>query len=247
MNNKVPHRWKWLISTLQDAGIEKPLIAGGAVRDLYMNKPAKDIDVFIHIDDLFSVLSTISRETLVGPTVVQVTPPVPIPTSNQTGFSALLNVLAATNNVGSVKPIDTHNVDAVCTDIKKLFKADHVQLLGNSDGVHYEYSRGRVIKGVYKITYSNDPTPVELIVLDIPAMDYFNDYFDVGICKAYFNGSRLHYSPECINDLKNHTITIVGKMDAHQLYTTLGKHVVKLLQYFPKYDVRIIPDRVLKK
>ncbi len=218
MNNKVPHRFKWIISTLKEAGISNPLIAGGAVRDLYFKRPYRDIDVYVHTDELIKAIDSIS--------------PLPIPTP---GPKSVFEV--------AVMMAEIADPSRECKAIQKLLKADSVQIKGYQNNPYYDNNH---ICCVYQVNYQG-LEPVELIVVDINPLVYFNDFFNIGICKAYFNGSKLHYGPDFMSDVTNKTLTIVGQMDERQLYTTLSKHVAKLLQYFPKYDVRIIPDRVLKK
>lgn len=86
----------------------------------------------------------------------------------------------------------------------------------------------------------------EFIFVKCPPKTYVREYFDVGICKCWYDGNRVHYTHDFMYDATNRTLSIVGRMNAQELYNTLNNHLRRLQEKFPHHDVRIDPSKVTK-
>ena len=230
---KVPNKFKWLIKSLKDAGFDSPLIAGGAVRDLYFNRSSKDIDVFVRLPNN-------ECDPSMGQTAANV-----VVSQAQLNINRLMSTTTVTssNNKSKPKKSDRSSPD-LSTQLKEALSAQSVKLASANDPDGEYYDTTGVIDAVYTVNF-DDGSVVDVIVLTIDPIEYVDVYFDVGICKAHFNGSRLHYSTDFLKDARNKTLTLVGLMDAAQLHRSLSKHCGRLLTYFPGFEVHIDRKRVL--
>jgi len=79
----------------------------------------------------------------------------------------------------------------------------------------------------------------QLIFLTIPPIEYVNDWFDIGLCKAYYDGTRVHYTSDYVTDATNKTLTIVGK----HLNTgpAIDERIKRLQLKYPEYVVKFAP------
>jgi len=95
------------------------------------------------------------------------------------------------------------------------------------------------ILDVVKIEFSDMSAPLEVVFVDLPPKQYFEDFFDLGICKAYYDGTKLHYTSDFFKDVKNKTFTVVGKTTPYLLFRTFNTHIRKLKLRFPDHEIRV--------
>jgi hypothetical protein len=191
---KLTNKQQYLLWTLQDLGLESAVIAGGALRDSYFGNPYKDVDIFVHQDDLLAaseVWSVVSDEQ----------PP---------------------------------------ADNEKFWQA-----LCDRTGMHWPersspssraYERNNV-NTVWKMEQNQSHHSVEFIVLDCNPIHYIDKYFDVGICKTWFDGKRVHYSKDFMHDAHNQQLTVCGRMDKHERKHCESHYLPRLQKKFPNHSV----------
>ena len=79
-----------------------------------------------------------------------------------------------------------------------------------------------------------------IVILLVPPIVYINDYFDVGICKAYFDGKKIRLTNDFIIDQRNNTLTVVSKhLTRNLLDRVMKNHMPRLKKKYPNHTVLI--------
>jgi len=82
----------------------------------------------------------------------------------------------------------------------------------------------------------------QIIFTSVNPIDYVNRRFDFGLCKAYCDGSRVHFTSDFMSDSMNKTITLVGEdLSDQQVQYALSDHLPKIHEKYPGYRL-IVPD-----
>jgi len=83
-----------------------------------------------------------------------------------------------------------------------------------------------------------------VILVDTDPKAYVMNYFDIGLCKAYFDGKRFHLSADFITDSKNATLTIVAHRSIKQreFDNMMMYHVAKIQKKYQNH-VLIVPKK----
>jgi len=110
------------------------------------------------------------------------------------------------------------------------------------------------VNSVVKFDLNNDIT-VDIIITNVAPDLYVREYFDIGICKTYTNGTRVFYTPDFISDVENKTITILGKhMTFEEIERCEADHAERVQEKYPSHTIvkaphiqRIINSRNTKK
>lgn len=115
------------------------------------------------------------------------------------------------------------------TNQRTLFKHNQTNSYYHCNNV-YEIVEMDVDHLKYQFIFVDHSSPI----------DYVNTEFDVGLCKAYCDGSKLHYTKDFLQDATNKKITIVGGItNEAQLNRTMTHHIPKLQQKFPTFTVEV--------
>lgn len=95
--------------------------------------------------------------------------------------------------------------------------------------------------------WKNNETVNQIIVLHnhMKPKHYVEHHFDLGICKTWADGKRIHFSSEFMSDVQNNTLTLCGIMDMQQLYRCLHGHVRKMSNRYPKRTIVLNLDKVI--
>ena len=73
-------------------------------------------------------------------------------------------------------------------------------------------------------------------------MEYVTRYFDVGLCKAYCDGVKLHFSADFMHDTQFKKLTIVTEdIQQDEFNRMMDGHVEKLKQKYPTHALVIPP------
>lgn len=84
--------------------------------------------------------------------------------------------------------------------------------------------------------------PHEIIVTRIPPIEYVENNFDIGLCKAYCDGTKFRFTPDFMHDMRNRTMTIVSKkMDVPSMIHTIKEHFPRISHRYPGYSL-VIPE-----
>jgi len=95
-------------------------------------------------------------------------------------------------------------------------------------------------------------TPFQLIFVDVPPVEFVENYFDIGLCKCYVERAthitgkerslRIHYSNDFLQDSLNKTLTICGRdMTKAQFEYTMKNHLPRIQYKYPTHSVRVAP------
>lgn len=154
------------------------IIAGGAVRDSLTNRMVKDVDVFLH-KDLKRHIDT-SAWTKMGKE------------EDDDGLGAVVAGALGVSTGSSPQWFNPAGFSAKSTAVK-VKSTDY----GNNH-----------VDEVYEIDDWKDMDfPVNVVFLDIDPVEYVTKHFDLGICKAWYDGDYIRTHSDFINDVNNNTIT----------------------------------------
>lgn len=112
------------------------------------------------------------------------------------------------------------------------------------------YTLGNLVDTV-RDTESSEGTPVQLVFVNGDPVEYVCKYFDLGICKTWYDGKHIHCHNDYTNDINNRTITLaIGTEAFHEAYPNaqralshIRKHADRVKQKYPSYRV-IVPTTV---
>lgn len=78
----------------------------------------------------------------------------------------------------------------------------------------------------------------QFIFLAHDPVEYVKKHFDIGLCKAYCDGVKIHLSEDFMEDSNNQTLTICAKeMSRSEFDYVLDHHLPKLTDKFPGWKV----------
>lgn len=211
----IPPEWKKFLATVQQF-FPSAIIAGGALRDLIVEKPIKDVDIFISDMDM-NVDQTGVFEQL----------------ANALGIAMLQeceesdrDFLRVDNDFKSIK-VDFSDVAAKTGQINSEY------LSADSDRVVYE----SFINYIVSVKYNS--VIYQLILTEAEPKSYVYNDFDFGICKIFFDGNKLTATEEFWYDYENKQITFAGKFSVGQAIHTLFTHRENIIKKFPGWKVVI--------
>jgi len=108
-------------------------------------------------------------------------------------------------------------------------KNDEIKLFGDE----YTFNGlDTLILGVWEVLKGN--TRYQLILLKIDPRKYVCNHFDFGICRAYCDGTKMHFTNEFLVDSLNQTITLYKEnLTEPQLQYAVTNHLQKIQQKYP--------------
>lgn len=123
----------------------------------------------------------------------------------------------------------------------KLNDTDYVSQPGK-DSEHYEILNH--IDAVWEIQKSG--TLYNIITVDLEPIEYVLRYFNIGLCKAYCDGTKIRLTADFIHDSRTKQLTIVAEdMSQDEFNHMMNYHIVKLQIKYPEYSL-IIPVNYIK-
>jgi hypothetical protein len=130
--------------------------------------------------------------------------------------------------------------------IDKLFDLNHnsgdsIRLLQPKNPKGSCAGRNHIVN-VYDIY--KDGINFQAIILNKSPQEYVNNHFDTGINMCYYDGNLVRFTPEFMSDFNNKTVTIRGVQTPIELYLSVTRHVPKILQKYPTFDVRVDVESV---
>lgn len=92
------------------------------------------------------------------------------------------------------------------------------RLLGSDET---EYRLANVVSKVFENTRGYD-YPVQVVFTTTDPEEYVTRYFDFGICKAWYDGTRIHCHKDFVRDVNNKTITMcMDDKSLHRAYSNV--------------------------
>ena len=115
---------------------------------------------------------------------------------------------------------------------------DYIEQAGDSDE---SYEGKNHIGIVWEI--QSEGVLYNIILVDINPIEYVEKYFDIGLCKAYFDGKRFRLTADFINDSKNKTLTVVvNNIKQGEFEHMMEWHVAKLQRKYKDHTV-VVPEK----
>ena len=175
------------------------IIAGGAIRDLYLGRSSNDIDVYINLQDMgYSHYRAKSGIIFKRSGVVL------------NRIDELLGLMVGT--IHHTTATEDYQDGLICVADCDNYKGRKIQFVFTRLEVEEEVKR-----------------------------------FGVHLSMAYFDNVKLHFTPEFLNDVKNHTLTIPSRIltDQNEWKRVAVRYLPKMKSYFPNYKIIIdITDMV---
>lgn len=198
---------------IQSAGHTSAIIAGGAIRDTVMDVMVNDVDIFIQS-------------------------PSHIP-SDQPRPDCL--------------PAHPFKHEEWLTYWARVLKLDTKTRSVVGDRISWHYSAYTPPADHSTETFKHSPSILsvwnvfrgfnmyQLIFTTSNPVEYVEEKFDFGICKAYCDGTRVRLTRDFVTDSRNRTITLVGKeLTARQVEYAVSSHFPRIQEKYPGYKL-IIP------
>ena len=194
-----------VLRQIQRERFPEAIIAGGAPRDLFLEQPIKDFDIFIKDRagatdpqfwcNLFGLEHLVEHEWMDIQTMA---------------FMSFRNILM------NAKDKAPANVNTSGYEVKQ----------------HLRQVFDMIIHDVI----------FQVIVVDIDPKEYVEDWFDFGLCKAWCDGTRFHYTGPFMEDVRNRTLTVVQKkMSRPEMEFCLKVRKPRLLAKYPGYTFKVAP------
>ncbi len=201
-------------------GTNNVILAGGALRDDYMDKSDEisDYDIFINNNTFIPERpkSAVKR------------------TTEEYGRKTF------EDNI--VKRVFPH-----CTNFDLLFDGTYMTCEDQLDCCgDIKPGPNSQVLGVWEIDDHNDNV-YQLVFTKLNPVDHINKYFDIGFCKVYCDGTKIRYTADFLHDAKNRQLTIVGDdMTADQVEYTINHHCDKIQWKYGNSFRIVVPERYQK-
>ena len=86
-------------------------------------------------------------------------------------------------------------------------------------------------------------TLYNVIIVNMDPTEYVTRFFDVGLCKAYCDGSRIKLTSDFMHDSRFKRLTLVSeRMTLDEFYYMMDNHIVNLKQKYPNHSL-VVPPR----
>lgn len=112
---------------------------------------------------------------------------------------------------------------------------NYIRKVGSED-----YSGKNHIGAVWEMQKHNKL--YNIIVVDIDPIEYVTKWFDIGLCKAYCDGTKIRFTADFMHDSRSKKLTIVSKnMDETEFWNMMCKHATKLRRKYPQHSLVVPP------
>lgn len=141
-----------------------------------------------------------------------------------------------------------HSIEQVFSShdgIEQLFTNEYLTIEEQHDTLgEIKPGSHQQITGVWETT-ENDHT-YQLIFTKNKPIVHVEKFFDIGLCKAYCDGTKIRYTHDFLLDAKNKTLTIVGDdMTKDQVEYAIFHHADKISWKYDGFRV-VVPHRYQK-
>lgn len=97
----------------------------------------------------------------------------------------------------------------------------------------------KVEHGLEILEGSKDNVPFNIMLLSCSPESYVLDYFDINLCRIYYDGDNIHASKEFLEDVANKTITLDGKhLTIDRIERSIENHIPRIQKKYPDYEVK---------
>lgn len=131
-------------------------------------------------------------------------------------------------------------------ELQNILRLNPTKSRGYSDELHWvkqnytgDHTGGRV-SNIWNVV--KNFIPYQIILTLKPPVDFVNNHFDLGICKAYCDGTKFRYTPDFMRDAQNKCFTVVAKdMTEPEFIYTMHHHIPAIQHKYPGFSTRIAP------
>jgi len=133
--------------------------------------------------------------------------------------------------------------DALTTDfwtevfdlnLDRTWEPDYIEEL-EADG---DYDNLNDIEMVFEL--SKNDIKYNVVLVDIEPVDYVNEVFDFGICKAYCDGTKVTFTKDFISDAENKFLTFTNLTASVDSFCySMNTHLQKLIMKFPNHRIYV--------
>lgn len=222
------------------AHIPGAIIAGGAVRDTLGDAPIKDIDIFVSYKHAIHV--KIDAWSLLGRRASKLFDCYGMPTGYTPPADKATHITArvAHSNLNGGGSIHLGNLSG------SIVVQVPISPMGNlSTTKSSSYDNNRKIVEVYEAYHPKSGYLLNLIFTEVDPVKYVTDYFDFGICKAWYDGSFVNMHGDYTTDVNNKTITmtlpeehVIACYGSKQAgINSMREHADRILWKYPGYKI----------
>jgi len=109
----------------------------------------------------------------------------------------------------------------------------------------YDVANNNAIDAVFEMT--KNELKYNIIVINMPPVQYIEEVFDFGICKTYCDGKKMTFSKEFMSDVEHKTLTFTDKKVSDANFNhAINVHLPKLQKKYPTHSI-IIPPKYQQK
>lgn len=91
------------------------------------------------------------------------------------------------------------------------------------------------------INLQKDGILYQIISLKVDPVEYVKKHFDVGLCMAWCDGTRLRFTQRFQTDAANKTITLCGDLTEQEYDYAVRNHIPRIKQKYPNFTVEVEP------
>jgi hypothetical protein len=227
--------------SLRSSGL---IIAGGAVRDLYFGKDVRDVDLYfngsvVNLTDLATELHCLDVDRMArergfeSAALIRRNAPV-------TKSTAPDDVQSASIPIGGMWAVPTgQGFYQISASAPKASTGSG----GNSGSGSKQDAHGKQhpLRSVEEFTLriNDQHFDIELMDVAMNPIDYVMTHFAVKLCRCYYDGTAVRYTPDFFSDAQNKTLTVACAIEHARLERLFSYYLPKLQYYFPDFTVRV--------
>ena len=253
-----------LLTPLKDVLKIETAVVGGAIRDSILNKPIKDIDIYLHLN-YFHNLNIVYPKRLPGFVGDEIFEDQILEASylekrdfqitqileNNSIYDFLKPKISNFNSENIVKATTNHKLiwileeiisDSANYNIEMSYKNDETMPMNNSQKVKEIAYSSNGLNAVLCLKDKTHSYPIEILITT-DYLSFFLEKFDFNICKVAMvkkdNDYTLHTTKEFLEDVKNRTITYqpVSSVIESNIEKSLSLRYPRLLNKYADYDL----------
>lgn len=222
---KIPSQVSTTLHRLQTIGFQSAVVGGGVPRDIYHNKPIKDIDVYL--PDPSEMVVSIKWDRV---------------SSRKSAAKALVDHFDATGQpLFLPEALGYDTTTAIIQDDIMYGRNYMFQCITTDSQSHgYEYKRTAMTQ-IWELRNTSS-MPIQFIFVKKEPTQFVIEDFDIGLCMCYYDGTKARFTPEFLEDSNNHKFTICGQsLTDVQIALAVTRHIPRLQKKYPWHTIEYAP------